>query len=189
MMPRVILMIKATSLCSLKNGSCVISALDLLGMSCLAHVQTALNVFLRQFTEGVWGKKALADVSLMNQKSWVANYRALYATDPALDWNNSGADLDFIEEMILTRNASQHGGELYSSFTFQDERHREKFPDSSFGDPNWPGRGVVFRARLLVTRDRLHQAADSVRTLAKFLHSASRKRKQEVWRERRSKPD
>ncbi len=165
------------------------AALDLLGMSCLGHVQTALHVFLHHFTEGMWGAKALGAVSQMKQKSWLANFRALYATDPSLDWNNSEADLGFIEEMILTRNTSQHGGELYSTYTYQDERHREKFPDSSFGDPNWLGHSVVHGTRLLVTGEHLHQAAEAVRTLARFLDSASRARKQEVWLERRTKSD
>ncbi len=159
------------------------TALDLLGMSCLGHIQTALHTFLRDFTEGMWGKEALTAASKMNQKSWFGNYRALYATDQTLDWSLSGANLDFMEDMILTRNASQHGGELYSTGTFQDERHRAKYPSSSFGDPKWAGHGPVFRTRLIVTQEHLNQAVDAVRTLSKFLDSASLARQREIWRE------
>ena len=158
MTPHVILMMKSDEPLFLEEWERANAAVDLLGMSVSRARPTALNVFLRHFTEGMWGKDALAKVKRMGQKSWLANYRALYATKPSLDWNSSGADLGFIEEMILTRNTAQHGGDLYSTYTFQDgdtgtnSRNRHSAIQTGWAM-------VSFSARLLVTRERLHQVA------------------------------
>jgi len=145
-------------------------AVDVLGMTCLGQVQIALNTFLREFTLRSFGQEALDSVGQMKQKSWLGNYRAAYETNPDLDWKNSGANLELLEEVVLTRNDFQHNAELLTQYTFQDKKHQEKYPDSSFLHPTW--RTILRDRRLYVTREKLVDATDAVRTLAEYLDEA-----------------
>ena len=144
---------------------------DVIGMTCLGQVQIALNTFLKEFTKRAFGQKTLDQIPLMKQKSWLANFRAFYATNPDFEWANSGADLGLLEEVILTRNDFQHNTDLLNPYTFQDDKHKEKYPDSSFRHPTW---SAIFprNARLYVTREKLDGATEAVRILAKYLEYA-----------------
>jgi hypothetical protein len=117
----------------------------------------------------------LDQVSKMSQGNWLANFRALFATDPDFDWTNSGADLELLEEMVLTRNSFSHTEELTTPYVFQTNKHAEKHPESRFRDPKWPT--SFFRnSRLHVTRGQLDASILAVRTLCSYLAASRRKR-------------
>jgi len=145
-------------------------AADALGMACLGHIQIAFHLFLKEFTAHAFRPDALKMVSQMKQGSWFGNFRAFYATatDREFDWKNSGVDLKFLEEVILTRNNSQHPDDLLSPYTIQDEKHRETHPDSSFRHPTWSANFP----RLFVSREKLVAATEAVSKLAKYLDDA-----------------
>lgn len=150
-------------------------AIDVIGMSCLGLVENALHLYLTQFVKEVGGKELLNRVCQMKQKGWFAKFRALFATDPDYDWATSGADIDLLEQINLTRNDFQHNGDplLLLPCTYQDKKHAERFPNSAFRHSTWPP--SLFRnARLVVTRDKLEASMRAVRILAEHLIKAER---------------
>jgi hypothetical protein len=146
-------------------------AVDVIGMSCLGLVKIALHTFLKDFVRRTLGKDDLAQVSKFKKGNWLANFRALFATSPDFDWEQSGADLDFLEEIVLTRNDFEHDADLIAQITYQDDSYAKKFPESRFRHPSWP-KPFLRNHRLTVTRERLAQSVDNVRRLAEHIVSA-----------------
>jgi hypothetical protein len=91
--------------------------------------------YLRRFVKDNWGQGAVDSMGSFNQKSWFGNFRAFFATSNEFHWDNSGVDLELIEQLILTRNDFQHNVDLLTPYFFQDDRHAEKYPESKFGHP------------------------------------------------------
>ena len=142
-------------------------AVEVVGMSCLGLVQSALHAYLKKFV----GKDLLGPIKQMKQGSWVENFKAAFGTDPDFDWAGSGVDLSLIEEIVLTRNSFQHGDDLLTVYTFQDDKHAAKYPTSHFGHATWR-KGYFRNARLTVTREKLVASVEAVRTLCRFLDDA-----------------
>jgi hypothetical protein len=78
-----------------------------------------------------------------------------------------------LEEIVLTRNDFQHNADLLSPYTFQDEKHKEKYPNSSFRHPTWSAL-LLRNSRLHVNRGQLVAAVEAVRILANYLDDALR---------------
>ncbi len=137
----------------------------MVGAAALDYLQATLHYFLAAFLEATHKSDALTKY---RKGGWYMRYRECFAAEFGIDWAASGADLEFIEQVILTRNDFAHGSELFTFYAFQDEKHAEKHPDSVFVDPRWKGLRV-FRGKLTVSNESLQEAIEHVRRLCNYL--------------------
>lgn len=140
------------------------AAMDVLALSCLGMIQSAFHMFLNEFvqahfTEGLKAVKAAPD----NKKGWFGRFQSFFSNS-TFSWDQSGADLVFLEQINLVRNDDQHGRELFTEYLYQGPEHAQQHPATPFlegGDPTYK--------RLHVTRDLLVRATKEVHGLCDFL--------------------
>jgi hypothetical protein len=139
---------------------------DALGMSALAMLQGAFHSYLQECVKNIGGDKLLERVPQMKQGNWFANYEVLFKQQLGCDWAASGADLQFLEHMILTRNDFQHNNTIlqFLPATYQADKHQRKYPQGEFCDDFWPDPGL-----LRVTKEKLAKAIGQVKQLCKHL--------------------
>jgi hypothetical protein len=147
-------------------------AIQVIGMSCVELVQTALQVFLKEFVERSFGRQLLGRVSQIKH-GWFLHFKALFAAIPGYDWANSGADLYVIEQLCLTRNDFHHSVNLVTRYPYQSKKHADKYPDSLFLDPAFCG-AFMHGPPLLVTRETLQSSINEVRKLCEYIVNARR---------------
>lgn len=149
------------------------TAIQVIGMSSLGLVQTALHEFLKEFVERSFGPTILNQVPQIKADGWLGKFRALFATNAEYNWENSGADLALIEQACLTRNDFHHSVNLLTRCPFQGKTHAKKHADSPFRDPAFSD-ALMQEYPLRVTRELLESSIAAVRTLCQFLVDARR---------------
>lgn len=149
-------------------------AIQVIGMSCVELVQTALHAFLKEFVERSFGRLLLDRVSQIKKDGWFLKFKALFATNPDYDWANSGADLDVIEQLCLTRNDFHHSVNLVTRYPYQSKKHADKYSDSLFLNPAFCG-AFMHEQPLLVTRETLQSSINEVRKLCEYIVNARRR--------------
>jgi hypothetical protein len=152
------------------------TAIQVIGMSSLGLVQTALHEFLKEFVERSFGPAILKQVPQIKADGWLGKFRALFASNADYDWANSGADLALIEQACLTRNDFHHSVNLLTRYPHQGKTHAEKYADSPFRDPAFAG-ALMQEYPLRVTRELLESSIAAVRTLCQFLVDVRRRPK------------
>lgn len=108
----------------------------------------------------VGGAHLITRLRDMKKGSWFGNYRELFRRLLDIDWENSSADVQFLEQVILTRNDFSHNLEFGSLTAYQTDEHSKKCPQSAFADPRW--KMSAFRKSLIVPRERVDQAIEVV---------------------------
>jgi hypothetical protein len=95
---------------------------------------------------------------------WLTGYRA-YCEKLGVRWSESGADLDLLEQLALTRNTAQHPTDITSVRVRQTEMDAERFPQGVFADrldvaANDGMKGIRFMwpPRVEITAENLAQA-------------------------------
>jgi hypothetical protein len=113
------------------------AAMNVTGAACLDLLQSTFHAFLGGYMNQIGNKQVIPELNKMGQKSWFGNYRAFFAQYLQIEWTGSGADLDLLEQVILTRNDFIHGIDLPSFNAYQTQFHADKYPNSAFVDPRW----------------------------------------------------
>ena len=145
-------------------------ATDIIGGTCLGLLQNTFHCFLEEYLKELGGKKLVAVVSMKKKGNWFANYRAVFQEDLGIEWASSGVDLELVEQVILTRNDFSHNVRLSSPYAYQDAQHAKKYPGAAFIDPRWKVFGLG-NARLIVPREKLESAIESIRKLCEYLEA------------------
>lgn len=144
------------------------AAMTITGAACLDLLQSTFHAFLDEYMDEIGNKQVIPQLKEMGQKSWFENYRAFFDKYLQIDWAASGADLDLLEQVILTRNDFTHNIDLLSLNAFQTPFHSDKYPDSAFADQRWKTL-FVQRTRLIVPGETLQRAIGTLRTLCEYL--------------------
>lgn len=142
-------------------------AAELVGLSALAFVQSIFHAYLERAVRELGGKELLERLSQMKKGSWFQNYRELFR-QCNIDWSDSGVDLDFLEQAVLTRNDFMHNVDLLSAYIFQGGKHLEKYPTSVFREEAWADLD-----RITVKESTLHATIDTVLALAKYIEKST----------------
>jgi len=108
-------------------------AAHLVGAHCLAILQVTLQAFLTEYVKEIGCKHLLSE--LPKKGSWFEKYREMFLHKIGIDWRASGADIELLEQVNLTRNDFFHNVDIMTLYTYQDPRHAEKYPDTAFADP------------------------------------------------------
>jgi hypothetical protein len=147
------------------------AAMTITGAACLDLLQSTFHVFLNEYMRQIGQEKIipqLPQLKKLEQKGWFGNYKVFFQVDLQIDWAASGADLDLLEQVILTRNDFTHNSDLLSFDAFQTLFHSEKYPSSAFADPKWKTM-LMRRTPLSVPTETLHRATETLRTLCEYL--------------------
>lgn len=144
------------------------AAITITGAACLDILQSTFHEFLDNYMHLIGNKEIIPHLGDMGKKSWFGNYRAFFVEYLDIDWAASGADLDLLEQAILTRNDFTHNIDLFSLVALQTSFHSKKYPDSAFADPRWK---TLFMqgTRLTVPDETLQQTIGTLRTVCEYL--------------------
>ena len=143
------------------------AAMTITGAACLDLLQSTFHAFLSEYMRHIGQEKLIPQLPKLRQKSWFGNYKVFFQEYLQIDWAASGADLDLLEQVILTRNDFAHNADLFSFGAFQQSL-LAKHPDSAFADPKWKTM-LMQRTPLSVPTETLHQAIETLRTLCEYL--------------------
>lgn len=162
-------------------------AINVLGYSCLSMLSNSLKIAFMNF-ERVYRFKPSAEAKKTQFKQgFLAGYKSVLTEVLDTDWSDCPADFAIIEQVILTRNLTQHTDD-YSGFdAYYDEKTIRKHPSLFFvggdkevlnpDDPSsWFGRLVE------VSEADLFRAVEEVEKLVAYI--ASRQVQAYEWRSR-----
>jgi len=108
----------------------------------------------------------------------VAAYTSILGYILETDWSDCPGDLKIIEQVVLTRNRGQHGGDLTSFRVSHDQHTLDKHPRPFFANErereSWMKDGGTETSSLLmpgveVTRESLFAAIEHVEKLATWI--------------------
>jgi hypothetical protein len=147
------------------------TAITITGATCLDMMQSTLHTFLDGYMYEIGIRHLIPKLKPISQKKgWLGAYRVFFAEGLRIDWRASGANLDLIEQIILTRNDFTHGTDLLSLHSFQGKTHFEKYPDSPFvRRRNSEMQLFQEYAPLIVPSEKLREAIQSLRALCDYL--------------------
>lgn len=145
------------------------AAMKISGAACLDTLQSTLHEYLNQYMDQIGSKQVIPRLKKMGKQGWFRNYQEFFSKFLHIDWTASGADLDLIEQVILTRNDFAHNIDFISLSAFQTNDHAHKHANSAFVDPRWKAMFFGKYTRLIVPAATLQKAIDAVRALAGFL--------------------
>lgn len=168
------------------------SAVELLGLTAVAMLSEALKLYFSSLERELgftFDNRAQAF-----RQGWAPTYKAALGEILQTDWTDCPASFDLIEQIVLARNISQHGGHL-AHFQFEHDRNTlKKFPRPYFASDTelkvWSERSeggaeFLFPPRLQVTAEQLFSACDCADQLAIWIEG--RMPIGHTWRQR--KPD
>src|SRR5476649_819542 len=99
--------------------------------------KSTFHSFLHRYMREIGGAHLIPHLREMKRGSWFGNYRELFRRLLDIEWEKSGANIQFLEQVILTRNDFSHNLELGSLTAYQTDEHSKKYPESAFADPRW----------------------------------------------------
>ncbi len=101
----------------------------------------------------------------MKKGSWFADYREFFLKQLEIDWKASGAEIDLLEQAILTRNDFSHNFSFTTLTAFQAEFHAKKYPATAFADRS----PFIIKKRLSVEKETLDRTTATLRQLCEYL--------------------
>jgi hypothetical protein len=165
-------------------------ALALLGQSIASLLSDRLKLYIEYWVDELRrhaGDQGLADAGIgvptdpvykgAFKDGWLTGYRT-YCEKLGVIWSESGADLDLLEQLALTRNTAQHPTDITSVRVRQTEMEAERFPVGVFADrfdiaANHSRKGTRFMwpPRVEITAENLALAFDEVEKFCEWLDS------------------
>src|ERR1022692_1387909 len=161
-------------------------SINVLGFSCLAMVQNSLEAFL--YGAVSQGSAHLPQLERweeyfhhIKERGWLRKYQLLFRHLLDADWEKSGAKLEIIHQVTLTRDDFIHGAALYTNAVYQRKPHSRLFPLPFFGSDVDLGVALASfeedseyiydNIRLEVSGEKLDAAIQEVETLAEYVAS------------------
>jgi hypothetical protein len=162
-----------------------------LGHSCVSLLSDTLKLYFQTLQRQVIGFKFGREEELIAKwHGFVAAYKAALGHILDTDWTDCPASFDIIEQVVLARNRSQHGGSL-TSFQVSHEgktlrKHPRPFFASEWELKTWDACGgnenSLFAPTIEVSREKLFSAIQETETLADWIEG----RMEKAWEWRRN---
>ena len=172
------------------------AGIEVLGHSSVSMLSETLKLYFQTLQKCVIGFSfSSQEESISKKQGFIAAYKAALGAILATDWSDCPARFDVIEQVVLARNRSQHGGDL-TSFRVEHEgktlkKHRRPFfaseaelrmCDENAGDSDSVF-DSFFHPAIEVTRDKLFAAIQEADKCAEWIES--RMEKVSEWRRAR----
>ncbi|MBM3111647.1 hypothetical protein [Pseudomonas arcuscaelestis] len=87
-------------------------AVQVLGHSCLSMLAGALHVYFETWEQQLGIKVDPEERKPSFRKGWLHGYRTVFSNSIGVQFDDSGADLGMLEQLVLARNRAQHPGSL-----------------------------------------------------------------------------
>ena len=159
------------------------AAANITGATALDLLQSTFHSFLHEYMREIGGSHLIPRLREMKKGSWFGNYRELFRQVLNIEWEKSGADIQFLEQVILTRNDFSHNVRLGNLTPYQTDEHSKKYPQSAFADPRW--KRLFPRTPLLVPKEKVNQAIEVVHRLCEYLEE----QRHEIMSQQRQRPN
>jgi hypothetical protein len=166
---------------------------DLLGQTCVSLLSDTLKLYFNTLQSEIGFAFEQGGKALM-KRGFVAAYREALGEVFETDWSDCPVRFAVIEQVVLARNLSQHGGHLTSFHRSHDARTLRQHPQPFFASPEeartWQdsgGQNSFLTPSVKITRDRLFEAIEEVEQLGDWLDA--RLVKVHEWRRRTREPE
>ncbi len=150
--------------------------LVILGRSCVSMLSGSIQIYFQQW-------ESLLGITMTNEErraffknGFMHGYRAVYEYFTKVSWNDSGANLGILEQVILARNNDQHPEKIHTMHAYHKVRDCEKYPDLFFlsdqdkrASAENDASFALFGGRIVVTREALFTAIEHLEMLARWL--------------------
>lgn len=167
---------------------------DLLSQTCVSLLSDTLKLYFNTLQEEIGF--ALDQGGKAFRKGFVAAYREALGEVFETDWSDCPVRFAVIEQVVLARNLSQHGGHLTSFHRSHDARTLRQHPQPFFASPQeakaWQeggGQNSFLTPSVKITRDRLFEAIEEVERLGDWLDAKLVKVHEWRHRARDAEPD
>jgi hypothetical protein len=87
-------------------------SLDVLGRTCVSMLSASLELYFKARETGLRFDWPEATRKKAFKKGRVRGYRAYFEAALGVSWEQSGVDLDLLEQIVLARNSDQHPDDL-----------------------------------------------------------------------------
>lgn len=171
------------------------TATELLGTAGIAMLSDSIKLYFKTLQEHVIGF-SFGDGKAVFKKGVVAAYHEALGKILDTDWSDCPVDFDLIEQIVLTRNRTQHGENLTSfSVTYSEDmlkKHQRPFfirdEELSMATADEVSLASLMMPIIRIDGLRLHRAIHEVEALADWI--AGRSEQVYEWRrQRRSQHD
>lgn len=166
------------------------TARDVLAMSCISLLSDTLKLYFETLRSRVIGFSFAQSGKDAFRDGFVPAYKAVLGEILDTDWSDCPADLELIEQVVLTRNRTQHGSSLLSLDVAHDAKTLTKYPKPLFvreeeyetwlASDGRPDSGLA--PSIEVTSHMLFAALDNVEKLGDWIDG--RLDRAWAWRER-----
>ncbi|WP_213938704.1 hypothetical protein [Pseudomonas sp. dw_612] len=108
-------------------------AVQVLGHSCVSMLAGALHVYLE-----TWEQQVGIEIEpekrkpLFRNKGWLHGYRTVFSNSIGVQFDDSGANLGMLEQLVLARNRAQHPGSLTRVTPTHAAKDLKKHPSPFF---------------------------------------------------------
>lgn len=165
------------------------TATELLGTASIAMLSDSIKLYFKTLQEHVIGF-SFADGKSAFKRGFVAAHREALREILDTDWSDCPVDFDLIEQIVLTRNRTQHGENLTSfNVTYSEDmlkKHQQPFfiRDEELLMAAAEGEALASLLMPIIRIDgqRLHRAVQEVEALADWIMGRSEQVYE--WRQR-----
>ena len=151
------------------------TSIEVIGRTAISMLSKSLKVYFIQW-DGLLGIQCAKRVKAEFRQGYWHGYRACFANACGIDWTQCPADADFIEQIALARNTSQHGGRITSMAAQHPKDLRARFANPIFlaeyeknADEDEIRALTWLGSKLIVSRDALFEAIRQVELLVDWL--------------------
>ncbi|WP_394654067.1 hypothetical protein [uncultured Sphingomonas sp.] len=154
------------------------AALEVLGMACISMLSDTLKMYFKTLQERVI-RFSFGDGKAAFREGFVPAYLTALGEFLDTDWSDCPVDRELIEQIVLARNRSQHGGDLTSFTVTHDKATLEKHPRPFFvgGDEisaltsERESLGSLLMPTVKVSADGLERAIAEVEALGDYVEA------------------
>jgi len=165
------------------------TAEQILGLTCVSLLSDSLKLYFQTLQRRVIGFE-FEDKKSAFKNGFVHAYLRSVGEILETDWSDCPANIDVIEQIVLTRNRGHHGADLTSFEVTHDKRTLEKYPQPFFTSADewedWFRIDGALTSFLLpsikITQSSLFSAIDQVEALVEWIDG--RMGKASDWRMR-----
>jgi hypothetical protein len=152
------------------------TGLQMVGHTCISMLSEALRLYFQTWESELRVQWQEGEKKRYFKKGFVRGYQRCFGEVLKIDWTESPADFDLLEQITLARNAAQHPEEISTVQGRHDMETRRRFPSAFFVDDTERHMISVenplaewFAPNVYVSRDKLTTAIEQVELLADWL--------------------
>jgi hypothetical protein len=153
-------------------------SLKVLGCSCISMLAGAFHLYFKTWERQIGIPVDASLKPTFKKAGWFNGYKAYFARNLSISFEDSSCDLALLEELVLARNRAQHPDSLASHSShysdddlkkirrpfFVDDRERELLIDAEEVEPNW-----LLPPTIHITPERMLAALSEVARFANWL--------------------